>query len=150
MLEEENEKKENNYGHWDCSDNAETFGEDTKPLFGFIYKITLPDKSWYIGSKQFNSKKRLKPLKGRVNGRRKITESDWKEYTSSSTYINNFIQKNGKNGIIFKIITLVRGGKFELKYCEIKHQIEQNCLFDENCLNGIVNVRLSKKKKITS
>lgn len=136
-------------GHWVKHKNLEEFGDPVKEYFGFVYKITLPSGYWYIGSKQFNSKKKLKPLKGRVNARRKIVESDWKEYTSSSNIINDYISKKGKEKIIFEIICLTRGGKFELKYCEMKHQVLKDCLFDEKCLNGIVNVRLGKNKKIT-
>jgi hypothetical protein len=60
--------------------------------------------------------------------------------------INDIISKEGKGNMKFEIITLVRGGKFELKYCEMKHQVLENCLFEENCMNQIVNVRLGKKK----
>jgi len=136
-------------GHWLMSKNIEKFGDESKDLFGMVYKITLPNGYWYIGSKQFQSKKKLKPLKGNVNARRKIVESDWRSYTSSSNIINEFISKCGKNGILFEIITLINGGKFELKYCEMKHQVLGNCLFDEKCLNGIINVRLGKNKKIS-
>jgi len=30
----------------------------------------------------------------------------------------------------------------------MKHQVTKNCLFEEKCLNGIINVRLGKNKKI--
>ena len=136
-------------GHWLMSKNIEKFGDENKDLFGMVYKITLPNGYWYIGSKQFQSKKKLKPLKGNVNARRRVVESDWKIYTSSSNIIKEFISKCGKNNILFEIITLINGGKFELKYCEMKHQVLENCLFDEKCLNGIINVRLGKNKKIT-
>ena len=123
-------------GHWVRVENIETFGDESKEYFGFVYKITLPSGYWYIGSKQLQSKRKLKPLKGNVNARRKVVESDWKDYTSSSNLINDYISKT-------------RGGKFELKYCEMKHQVLNNCLFDEKCLNGIINVRLGKNKKIS-
>lgn len=136
-------------GHWKKSNNIEEFGKSDSDFFGMVYKITLPNGFWYIGSKQFQSKKKLKPLKGNFNARRRVVESNWKTYTSSSNLINDYISKRGKNDIVFEIITLIKGGKFELKYCEIKHQILENCLFDEKCLNGIINVRLGKNKKIS-
>lgn len=142
-------KEDNCIGHWIKSKDLEEFGDCDKEYFGFVYKITLPSGYWYIGSKQFNSKKKLKPLKGRVNARRKVVESDWRDYTSSSNIINEYISKKGKNEIVFEIISLTRGGKFELKYCEMKYQVLENCLFDEKCLNGIINVRLGKNKKIS-
>ena len=136
-------------GHWKKANNIEEFGKSDGELFGMVYKITLSNGFWYIGSKQFQSKKKLKPLKGNVNARRRIVESDWKSYTSSSNLINDYISKRGKDDIAFEIITLIKGGKFELKYCEMKHQVLENCLFDEKCLNGIINVRLGKNKKIS-
>jgi hypothetical protein len=135
-------------GHWNKSIDLYEFGDKEKDLFGLVYKIVLPNGFWYIGSKQFHSKKKLKPLKGKTRCRRTFVESDWKTYSSSSNLINEYIAKNGKDGIIFEIICLVRGGKFELKYCEMKEQVSKNCLFDVNCLNGIINVRLGKKKDI--
>jgi hypothetical protein len=133
-------------GHWVIPENIETFGKEEGDYFGMVYLITLPNGYWYIGCKQFISNKKLKPLKNKTRSRRIITESDWKTYSSSSNTINNYISKNGKEGIEFRVLSLVKGGKFELKYCEIKHQITKNCLFEEKSINGIVNVRLSKKK----
>ena len=133
-------------GHWVRVENIETFGDESKEYFGFVYRITLPSGYWYLGSKQLQSKKKLKPLKGNINARRKVVESDWKTYSSSSNIINDYITKNGKEGILFEILYLTKGGKFELKYCEMREQVLKNCLFEENCLNGIINVRLGKKK----
>lgn len=137
------------FGHWVCPENVEVFGGSNKEYFGMVYRIELPNGLWYIGCKQFFSKKKLKPLKGMKRARRTVAESDWREYASSSNIINDYIAKNGKEGIKFEILNLTRGGKFELKYCEMKHQVIQNCLFEEKCLNGIINVRLGKKKTFT-
>jgi hypothetical protein len=133
-------------GHWIKKSFYETFGDIKKEMFGFVYKITLPNGLWYIGSKQFQSKKKRKPLKGKTRARRSLVESDWRTYTSSSNLINEYIEKNGKDKIQFEILTIVYGGKFELKYCEMQHQVLANCLFENTCLNGIINVRLGKKK----
>lgn len=154
MLKGKNEKKEikkinlSDTGHWLLDENVEVFGKEESEYFGMVYSITLPNGFWYIGSKQFVSKRKLKPLKGKTRARRSIVESDWKTYSSSSNIINKYISENGKKGIQFKILSLVKGGKFELKYCEMKYQVLKNCLFEENCLNGIINVRLNKKKNI--
>jgi hypothetical protein len=136
-------------GHWKKELSYRTFGDIQKILFGFVYKITLPNGLWYIGSKQFYSKKKLKPLKGKTRARRTVAESDWKTYISSSNLINEYIEKNGKEGISFEILELVYGGKFELKYCEMQYQVLKNCLFEDTCLNGIINVRLGKKKNFS-
>jgi len=136
------------FGHWVCPENVEVFGDSNKEYFGMVYRIELPNGLWYIGSKQMFSKRRVKK---KHEKRAKITfvESDWREYTSSSNIINDYIAKNGKNEIKFEILNLTRGGKFELKYCEMRHQVMQNCLFEEKSLNQIVNVRLGKKKTFT-
>jgi hypothetical protein len=146
MQKEERKIDPSDTGHWILPSNVEEFGDNSKDYFGFVYKITLPNGLWYIGSKQFLSKRKLKGLKNSTRARRTVVESDWREYTSSSNMINDIISKEGKGNIKFEIITLVRGGKFELKYCEMKHQVLENCLFEENCMNQIVNVRLGKKK----
>ena len=146
MQKEERKIDPSDTGHWILPSNVEEFGDNSKDYFGFVYKITLPNGLWYIGSKQFLSKRKLKGLKGSTRARRTVVESDWREYTSSSNMINDIISKEGKGNMKFEIITLVRGGKFELKYCEMKHQVLENCLFEENCMNQIVNVRLGKKK----
>lgn len=135
-------------GHWLFDENVETFGKEDGEYFGMVYSITLPNGYWYIGSKQFVSKKKLKPLKGKTRARRTVVESDWRTYSSSSNVINEYISKNGKDGIAFRALSLIKGGKFELKYCEMRHQVLKNCLFEEKCLNGIINVRLNKKKNI--
>ena len=137
-----------NFGHWVCPENVEVFGDSNKEYFGMVYRIELPNGLWYIGSKQMFSKRRVKK-KHEKRARITFVESDWREYTSSSNVINAYIAKNGKNGIKFEILNLTRGGKFELKYCEMKHQVMQNCLFEEKSLNQIVNVRLGKKKTFT-
>ncbi len=136
------------FGHWVCPEDVEVFGDSNKEYFGMVYRIELPNGLWYIGSKQMFSKRRVKK---KHEKRAKITfvESDWREYTSSSNVINDYIAKNGKNEIKFEILNLTRGGKFELKYCEMRHQVMQNCLFEEKSLNQIVNVRLGKKKTFT-
>ena len=117
--------------------------------FGFVYKIVhRPSGKQYIGRKQILSNRTLPPLKGAKRKRKVQKESDWKTYTSSSNMINDYISKNGKDGILFEILYLVKGGKFELKYCEMKEQVLKNCLFDDKSMNGIINVRLGKKKNI--
>jgi len=87
--------EEKDLGHWIKSNEIDFFGDENKEYFGFVYRIILPNGFWYIGSKQFVSNKKLKPLKGRTNARRKIVESDWKSYTSSSNVLNEYISKKG-------------------------------------------------------
>lgn len=130
-------------GHWVLSESV-TIDENT---FGFIYEITntVTNKK-YIGKKQCKSKLKRKPLKGRKNKRIEIKESDWREYTSSSTELNEDIKKYGKDKFVFKIIRAC-GSKWELAYFEISEQIAKNVLMREDYYNGIINVRIGRPPK---
>jgi hypothetical protein len=130
-------------GHW-LVDEGIIFNEEA---FGFIYEIinTATGKK-YIGKKQCKTKLKRKPLKGKKNKRIEIKDSDWREYTSSSTELNEDIKKYGKDKFIFKIIKIC-GSKWELAYFEIKEQIDKNVLFREDYYNGIINVRIGRPPK---
>jgi hypothetical protein len=130
-------------GHWILNENV-IIDENT---FGFIYEITntITGKK-YIGKKQCKSKLKRKPLKGKKNKRIEIKESDWKEYTSSSTDLNEDIKKYGKDKFLFKILRAC-GSKWELAYFEISEQIDKNVLMREDYYNGIINVRIGRPPK---
>ena len=130
-------------GHWVLAEGV-LLTEDT---FGFIYEITnLVTNKKYIGKKQCKSKLKRKPLKGKRNKRIEIKESDWKEYTSSSNYLNEDIVTYGKDKFIFKILRACRS-KWELAYFEIKEQLEREVLLRNNYYNGIINVRIGRPPK---
>lgn len=130
-------------GHWILNEGV-SINEDT---FGFIYEITnTVNNKKYIGKKQCKSKLKRKPLKGRKNKRIEIKESDWKEYTSSSTELNEDILKYGKSKFIFKILK-VCGSKWELAYEEISEQISRKVLLKNDYYNGIINVRIGRPPK---
>lgn len=79
---------------------------------GFIYFINnLLTGQQYIGKKNFYSTSRQKVV---GSTRRKVTkkESNWKEYTSSSKYVNEDIAKYGKDNFEFFIIDIynTKGG----------------------------------------
>jgi hypothetical protein len=127
-------------GHWIISESVYL----PNSFFGFVYKIenNITGK-YYIGKKQCLKKIKKKPLKGRVNKRISIAESDWKSYTGSSNDLNNDITKYGKNNFTFTILKTC-GSKWELAYEEIKEQISRNVLQDEKSYNGIINVRIGR------
>ena len=130
-------------GHWLLGENI-VLTEDT---FGFIYEITnIVTNKKYIGKKQCKSKFKRKPLKGNKNKRIEIKESDWKEYTSSSTELNEDIKKIGKDKFIFKILRAC-GSKWELAYFEIREQLERNVLMRDDYYNGIIHVRIGRPPK---
>lgn len=130
-------------GHWLLSENI-VIDENS---FGFIYEITNNvNKKKYIGKKQCKSKFKRKPLKGRVNKRIEIIDSDWREYTSSSFDLNEDIKKYGKENFTFKILRVCQS-KWELAYFEIKEQLDRNVLMKKDYYNGIINVRIGRPPK---
>jgi hypothetical protein len=130
-------------GHWVLTENIK-LSEDS---FGFIYEIVnLTNNKKYIGKKQCKSKLKRKPLKGKKNKRIEIKDSDWRNYTSSSTELNADIQLYGKDKFLFNILR-VCSSKWELAYYEIKEQIDKNVLFRDDYYNGIINVRIGRPPK---
>lgn len=129
-------------GHWTTALQL----PDETP-FGFIYQITeISTGKVYLGKKQIQKVVKKKPLKGKTRKRKEVKESDWRMYTSSSTYINESILKHGKTGFIFEILFWCCS-KSELAYREAKIQFELDVLLHQDkYLNGIINCRLSKIK----
>lgn len=54
---------------------------------GFVYKAYMPDGSFYIGQKRYDSIKKLKPLKGKTRKRISIKDSGWEYYKSSNAFV---------------------------------------------------------------
>jgi hypothetical protein len=112
---------------------------------GFIYKITNTlNGKFYIGQKQLFRRITKKPLKGRVNKRHSLKESDWREYYGSSEELLKDIQELGVNVFQREILRYCTS-KWFLNYYELKYQL----FFDvinpmSNSYNGILNVRLRK------
>jgi len=128
-------------GHWALSCPLSSLQD----AWGFVYIITnkLNNKK-YIGKKQLKFKKTRKPLKGKVNKRRSMIESDWKEYTGSSTELNADIEKLGKENFTFEIIKFC-SSKSTLSYFEIVEQINREALLRSDYYNGIINIRCSRQ-----
>lgn len=132
-----------NLGHWVLGEGVYM----TETFFGFIYRITNTiTGQYYIGKKQCSKKIKRKPLKGRVNKRISISESDWKEYTGSSNSLNEDINRLGKENFKFEILKTCRS-KWELAYEEIKEQLKNDVIVDEKSYNGILNVRIGRPPK---
>jgi len=101
------------YGHWEYSGKI-----DVDSSFGFVYLITntITGKR-YLGKKQFHSYKKKK----------RVSETKWREYTGSSTELNDDIRNMGKNNFKFQILQVykTRGG---LVYGEANIQHKLNTL----------------------
>lgn len=117
-------------GHWVYK---EQFNPDDYE--GFIYKITcVLNNKFYIGRKNFKNINKLPPLKDQKRKRTKITESDWKTYTSSSNELNELIGKMGAGMFRYEILQLCTS-KSEMAFYEVYHIIHSNSMTDPNGLN---------------
>ena len=141
---------------------------DGKP-WGFVYLLTLVDKKTkkvkfqYIGKKNLYSITSKVPSKkefeSRVkssfqrkkmkNGRLKyydtvIKESNWRDYTSSNTYIKENFNKYD----VIKEIILFSTNDSDLTYQEAKEIICQGALESDHFLNDGVSIRRYGKKII--
>ena len=109
----------------------------------FVYLITnkITHKR-YIGFKIFTSK-RTKVVKGKKV--RVLTESDWKDYWSSSDNLNNDVKKYGPGNFIREIVCFTVN-KSVGKYIEAQLQFEREVLTKNKDLyyNGIVNLRINQ------
>ena len=128
-------------GHWEG-----ILEENTDLPYGFIYKITnLTNDKKYIGKKQCKSIRKRPPLKGRKNKRHETVETDWKTYTSSSNELNKDLDCIGINKFKFEILRWC-DSKWELSYHETKLQFEEEVLLRDDYYNGIINVRIGRRK----
>jgi hypothetical protein len=126
----------------------ENIPEDVSKWFGFVYVIERlnaekGEKRFYWGCKQFIRNTKLPPLKGKTRKRKVIKESDWREYYGSSNDLVNDIQKYGKE-VFKRTILKLCTCKWQLKFEELKTQMENNAIAREDSYNGIINVRLTK------
>jgi Putative endonuclease segE, GIY-YIG domain len=132
-------------GHWTTKidDIPETF-------FGFIYKITNKKTNRsYIGKKQAQTIRKMKPLKGKKLGRRKVVDTDWKTYTGSSPELNQDISELGEDNFLFEIIRFCTC-KWELSYYEAAEQFKNEVLLKPSeYYNGIINLRINRPPKAT-
>jgi hypothetical protein len=109
-------------GHWTYEKEF-----DINEWFGFVYRIIdLTTGQHYIGKKQLFGITR-KIVKGRKNRKLTKKESNWKTYTSSSTYLNSAIREKGIENFEFFIESL-HETKGSLTYAEIEAQIYEDVL----------------------
>ena len=136
------EQKKTDLGHW----TTELVTENNKVPYGFIYLITnLTNNKKYIGKKQCMTVLKRRPLKGKKNKRHEERETDWRTYTSSSRELNDDIQLLGKENFKFEILKFC-DSKWTLAYEEAKIQFEEEVLLKDEYYNGIINLRIGKRK----
>ena len=117
----------------------------TEDLFGFVYVVkNKTTKRWYVGQKQFHKTVKRPPLKGRVNKRHVIKDSNWKTYTGSSNELNTDIERGDE---IEKTILCFCSCKWELNYVETWVQFVMGALVKKSSYNGIINLRIGNIPK---
>ena len=116
--------------------------EDINEYYGFVYLIeNITNGRKYIGKKFFWNKKTLPPLKGKKRKRRKLVESDWKQYYGSSNELLSDIEKIGIDKFNRNIIHLCNN-KTECAYMELKEQVEREVLLTEDYYNNFIGVKI--------
>jgi hypothetical protein len=129
-------------GHWIYGGSEININD----YIGFIYKITNNvNNKKYIGKKLVIFRVTKKPLKGRVNKRRKMRESDWKTYMGSCEALQEDIKKLGHDNFSFEILYWCKT-KMELSYMEIKYIVDNNAIFDKNYYNQYFGCRFRNRK----
>jgi hypothetical protein len=114
------------YGHWDITQVGPFNPTD---YVGFIYEVTnTKSGKKYIGKKNlFTNRKTLvkKKLSAGKKTKRVIKESNWREYTTSSTHINSEIL--GGEQFKFKILSLHPTAGM-LAYTEVSELVKNQAL----------------------
>jgi len=99
---------------------------------GFVYCVTDNENGMkYIGKKNFYSKIRKPPLKGKTRKRTLIRESDWRVYCGSSAEVKSLVEQHGLSRFYREIIHLCKS-KGEMSYLEMKEQITRDVLLKPN------------------
>ena len=134
-------------GHWQLAEGL----QPNPDAFGFVYRIDRlnpgpNDKKHYWGCKQMVRNVKLAPLKGKTKKRKKIQESDWRNYYGSSNELLDDIKKYGKDSFRGFILVFC-SCKWQLKYEELKLQMQNNVLVRDDVYNSIMNVRINKVPK---
>ena len=128
------------FGHWTYNGSE----SDCEGKLGFVYLLTHRLSGCkYVGIKQMRSKFRRPPLKGKKRKRVAWKDTDWRTYTSSSGNINAIIEKEGIHAFDWEILSF-HNSKSAMKWEELKIQVNNDVLRNDQWINGIVNVRLSK------
>jgi hypothetical protein len=119
--------------------------ENLKDYEGFVYLITnLTNGRKYIGKKSFWQRR-----KDRKTGRRKTSESDWKNYWSSSDELKNDVTQLGYENFSREILHLCKYKK-ALSYYEEKLQWQYQVLESDEWYNTNIGGKyfVTETKKI--
>ena len=118
---------------------------DTKKYKAFVYKITnLIDGRQYIGKKLTESTITRPPLKGQKRKRKIKSESDWRDYWSSSDELKSDVEKHGKENFKREILHFCLN-KGSASYLEAKEQMLNEVLeHPDKWYNGIIQCKIHR------
>jgi hypothetical protein len=133
--------------------NDEPFDPESAPedCAGFVYRITNLDTDMkYIGKKSMWSKRTLPPLKGQKRKRKKVFESDWREYYGSSANLNEERARIGDDRYKREILRFCKS-KGELSYYELKYQMDEDVLLKpDEYYNAFVGGKIHRSHVLKS
>ena len=131
----------------------EPFDPESAPedYAGFVYRITNLDNNMkYIGKKSMWSKRTLPPLKGQKRKRKKVFESDWREYYGSSANLNEERARIGDDRYKREILRFCKS-KGELSYYELKYQMDEDVLLKpDEYYNAFVGGKIHRSHVLKS
>ena len=130
--------------------NNEEFNSTPDEYQGFVYIITeISTDKKYIGKKNFWKPKTLPINKKRKRRVRTRTESDWREYYSSSHEVVALVEQNGVGNYRLDILKLCKT-KGEMSYYEAKLQFEYDVLLREDYYNEFIGCKIHSKHLLKS
>ena len=125
--------------------NNEEFNSTPDEYQGFVYIITeISTDKKYIGKKNFWKPKTLPINKKRKRRVRTRTESDWREYYSSSHEVVALVEQNGVGNYRRDILKLCKT-KGEMSYYEAKLQFEHDVLLRDDYYNEFIGCKIHSK-----
>jgi len=120
--------------------------EEIDPKYkAFVYLITnLVDGRQYIGKKLTESTRTKPPLKGKTRKRKVKSESDWRDYWSSSDELKADVERLGKENFRREILCYCLN-KGSASYFEAKLQFQHEVLENpDKWYNGHIQVRVHR------
>lgn len=112
---------------------------------GMVYLIVNKKNGRkYVGKKFFFSTRTLPPLKGKTRKRKKVVESDWKDYWGSSNELKEDIKKYGEDNFLRYVLRLCKS-KTELSYYELKEQVDREALLTDEYYNDFIGGKINGK-----
>ena len=107
---------------------------------GFIYEIVFENGDFYIGKKSFWSVRRVK-VKGRINKKKIVKESNWQVYASSSKIVKKRIESGEAHT---KLIVHMCASKACTMYFEVYEMIMRKVLCAPKALNLNIFLKMFK------